>query len=118
MTKLIHSQAGRIIGEYQLEQGVLSIGRAIDSDICVDDITVSSRHALIEVVPSAYLEGLNETYIVDQKSTNGTVIDGKKVKRHLFKNGEVAKIGQHEFRLVDEEALGFEQTRIFIPDDD
>jgi len=118
MTKLVHIQAGTVLKEYPLLEGTVRIGRSADNDICVDDNTVSGHHAVLDVTPSAYLDGVNDIYIVDQRSTNGTVINGRHIKRHLFKHGEVAQIGQHEFKLVDEEALGFEQTMIFIPEDD
>lgn len=118
MTKLVHSQAGRVLGEYSLNEGSLRIGRGKDNDIRIDDLTVSGHHAVIEVLPSEYLEGSNDIYIIDQKSTNGTVVNGRYIKRHLLKPGDVAVIGQNEFGLVDEEALSFERTMIFLPEDD
>ena len=107
-----------MLGEFPMQEGSLSIGRGVDNDICLEDITVSGSHALIEVAPSSYLEGVNDVYIIDKQSTNGTVVNNKHIKRHLFKHGEVAKIGQHEFMLIDEDTLGFEQTMIFIPEDE
>jgi len=118
MTKLVHSQTGAVLGEYPVQKGSLSIGRGSENDICLDDITVSGSHAVIEVTPSTYLDGVNDVYIIDQQSTNGTVINNKHVKRHLFKHGEVARIGQHDFKLIDEDSLGLEQTMVFIPEDD
>lgn len=116
MTKLVHSEGGRVIGEYPLTEGRLTIGRNAENDIRIDDLTVSGRHVVIEVNPSQYLEGTNDVFIIDQNSTNGTVINGKHIKRYLFKHGDIATIGQHELSLIDEEALGFEQTMIYIPD--
>lgn len=118
MTKLVHSENGKVFGEYPLREGILTIGRSPENDIRIDDITVSGRHAMIEVNPSEYLDGVNDIYISDRQSTNGTLINGKYIKRQLFKHGDIAKIGQHEFALVDEASLGFEQTMIYIPDED
>lgn len=118
MTKLVHSQAGNVFGEYPLQVGVVKIGRSADNDIRVNDLTVSGHHVVIEVTPSEYLDGINDVYIADQQSTNGTVINGKYIKRQLFKHGDVAVVGQHEFCLIDEAALGFEQTMVYIPDED
>jgi len=117
MTKLVHSQAGRVLGEYPLREGSLRIGRGKDNDIRLEDLTVSGRHAVVEVQPSEYLEGCNEVYIIDQQSTNGTVVNGRHIKRHILKHGDVAVIGQNEFGLIDEEALSFEQTMLYLPDD-
>lgn len=118
MPKLVHSQDGNILGEYPLDIGSMSIGRNTSNDICINDLTVSGCHVVIEVTPSEYLEGVNDVYIIDQKSTNGTVVNGKHIKRYLFKHGDVAVIGQHELSLIDEETLGFEQTMIYIPDNE
>lgn len=118
MTKLVHSQGGKIFEEFPLLEGVVTIGRSSENDIRVDDITVSGRHAMIEVKPSEYLDGVNDVYISDRQSTNGTMINGKYIKRQLFKHGDIAVIGQHEFALIDEAALGFEQTMVYIPDED
>lgn len=117
MIKLVHSQAGRILGEYVLEEGRVCIGRNESNDIRINDLTVSGCHVVIEISPSLYLEGLNDIYIIDQNSTNGTIINGKNIKKCLFKHGDIAAIGQHEICLIDEEAQGFEQTMIYIPDD-
>jgi len=118
MAKLVHSQAGKVFGEYPLQEGALRIGRGLGNDICLEDLTVSACHALIEVVPSAYMEDVNDVFIIDQKSTNGTIVNGKHIKRHLLKHGEVVAIGQHDFCLIDEETRGLEQTMIYIPDDE
>lgn len=117
MAKLVHSQAGRVLGEYPLNEGSVHIGRGKDNDICLEDLTVSGHHAVIEVQPSEYLEGCNDVYIIDQQSTNGTVVNGRHIKRHLLKHGDVAVIGQNEFGLIDEEALAFERTMVFLPND-
>lgn len=115
MAKLIHSQANKILGEYTLEPGRISIGRSPDNNICLDDLTVSGKHALISIKPSEYIDDVNDVVIEDLQSTNGTVIDGKHIKRYLMKHGDVAHIGQHEFAYIDEDALRFEQTMVFIP---
>ena len=43
-------------------------------------------------------------------------MNGKVIKRHMLKHGEVAKIGSHEFALVDEATRGFETTTVVLPD--
>jgi len=116
MAKLVHTQSGKVIGEYPLVKGSISIGRSKDSDIRLEDITVSGCHAVVEVVTSEYMDNCNDVYLIDQHSTNGTIINGRHVKRHLMKHGEMAVIGQNEFSLIDEESLSFERTMVFIPE--
>lgn len=116
MPKLVHTCDGAFLGEIDLKEGSWLIGRRPDCDIRVDDSTVSGSHALVRVKSSAYMEGLLDVHIEDQGSTNGTIVNGKKVKRHMMKHGEVAHVGSHEFTLVDEGTRGFETTTVILPD--
>lgn len=116
MPKLVHSREGQFLEEITLEEGSWLIGRRPECDIRVDDETISGKHAKITVAPSAYMEGLLDVHIEDLGSTNGTTVNGKVIKRHMLKHGEVAKIGSHEFSLVDEATRGFETTTVILPD--
>lgn len=65
-------------------QKINTIGRATDSDIIIDDPYLSSKHALISKRgPRMIIQDLN--------STNGTFLNGKKVKKpmHLRENDEI-----------------------------
>jgi len=116
MPKLVHSREGQFLEDIPLKEGCWLIGRRPECDIRVDDETVSGKHAKITVAPSAYMEGLLDVHIEDQGSTNGTTVNGKVIKRHMLKHGEVAKVGSHEFSLVDEATRGFETTTVILPD--
>lgn len=115
MAKIVHRREGVIVAEYPLEQGRIMIGRRPECDICIDDITVSGNHASVTVKPSGYMEGLNDIIIEDQGSTNGTIVNGRNVKRHFFKHGEIAFIGSHELTLIDENTQCFETTQVILP---
>ncbi len=117
MPKLVHSREGSFIEELNLEEGSWLIGRRPECDIRLDDETVSGKHALLTVAPSAYMEGLLDLHIEDKGSTNGTLVNGKAIKRHMLKHGEEIKIGEHEFALIDEETRGFETTTVILPED-
>lgn len=117
MPKLVHTRDGHFLEEINLQEGSWLIGRRPECDIRVDDSTVSGKHALITVRPSAFMDDLLDVIIEDQGSTNGTIINGKKItKRHMMKHDEVAHIGSHEFTLVDEATRGFETTTVILPD--
>jgi pSer/pThr/pTyr-binding forkhead associated (FHA) protein len=96
----------------------LRIGRLLENEIRLDDLIVSGRHAQIEVKPSRYLEGSSEVHIEDLGSTNGTLVDGKPIKHHLLKHGEVVRIGTDELTFIDEEVNASDQTVIYLPEDD
>ena len=117
MPKLTHTRDGRFIAEYDLQLGTLSIGRASECDITFDDETVSGQHARITVRKSAYLEGLLDLLIEDQGSSNGTLVNDKRLsKRHMLKHDETVRIGTHAFTLIDEGTRALETTTIILPD--
>ncbi len=71
----------------------LLIGRAADSDLVVDDVLVSRRHAEVRAVDGGAWE------VVDLGSHNGTFVNGQRVDRERFATGDVLMIGRHTFRL-------------------
>lgn len=116
MAKLVHSLEGAAIREYEVVSGSLRIGRGPDNEIRIDDPAVSARHALVTVRPSPYMEGLQDVFVEDLGSTNGTLVNGKPAARHLLKHGDVLRVGTQELRFVDEHGLDPEGTRILLPD--
>lgn len=91
--------AGMDIGrKYDIEVEEMYIGRNDMCEIFVDDEDVSRIHAKIEAT-SDYI------FIEDLGSTNGTLINGEKVKRHRLEDGDRIQIGNHtvlKFNYVDE----------------
>ena len=76
---------------FLLDQPTTSAGRHPDSDIFLDDVTVSRRHAEFR------LEN-NEFQVVDVGSLNGTYVNREPVDSALLANGDEVQIGK--FRLV------------------
>ncbi|MCA1831858.1 MAG: FhaA domain-containing protein [Actinomycetota bacterium] len=78
---------------YPLSKDVLTIGRLDNVDVSLADPGVSRRHAEVR------REG-DEWVVVDLESTNGTVVNGKAVKRHRLKPGDRMSFGETviEFR--------------------
>jgi len=113
MAKLVLSFNGDIVKEYELDKEVLSIGRKPDNDIHIDNLAVSGNHAKILTI-------LNDSFVEDLGSTNGTFIAGNKITKHALQNGESIVIGKHELKYVNESAAGdegeFEKTMIIRPD--
>ena len=118
MSKIIHRFEGKVIKEYSTKIArKLSVGRKEENGICLDDSTVSGNHAVFSIDPSPLVhKHSNDVYIEDLGSTNGTFMDGKKVKRELLKHGDIVKIGQHEFVHVDEDQLRMDKTVILNPE--
>jgi pSer/pThr/pTyr-binding forkhead associated (FHA) protein len=70
---------------------VTHLGRHPDSEISLDDITVSRRHAEIERTPEGYV-------VSDSGSLNGTYVNQERIDRMLLRHGDELQIGK--FRLV------------------
>jgi pSer/pThr/pTyr-binding forkhead associated (FHA) protein len=101
-----------VLGEFSLDKERLLIGRKPENDIQVDNLAVSGQHAAIITI-------LNDSFLEDLDSTNGTFVNGKLVKKHALKHGDVITIGKHELKYVNDEATtddqDFEKTMIIRP---
>ena len=75
---------------YLLDADVTTVGRHPEADIFFDDVTVSRRHAEITRSDTAF-------ELVDQRSLNGTYVNGERVDRAALVNGAEVRIGK--FRL-------------------
>ncbi len=96
--------SGPLIGKmYLLEQAETVIGRADDVDISISDSRISRHHLRI------LIEG-GTPIIEDMGSTNGTFVNGKRIKRHELKNGDKVHISSDTLFKF---ALGDEAERMF-----
>jgi len=113
MAKLILAFNGKTLREYDLDQEIMSIGRKTDNDIHIDNLAVSGNHARILTI-------LNDSFIEDLGSTNGTFINGRKINKHALQDGDTIAIGKHELKYVNESADAgtndFDKTIIIRPD--
>lgn len=107
---------GVVVNRFPLAAGELLIGRQPGCDIQIDDTSVSSRHALLTVRPSRYLEGQTEIVIEDLNSTNGTFVNDRRVERQALAANDTVRIAWNTFRLVDEDAPDFERTAVILPE--
>jgi chromosome segregation ATPase len=69
------------------------IGRATGCELHIDSTSVSRHHALI-------LAGTREAIIEDLNSTNGVILNGRKVTRQVLNDGDIVTIGEIQFRYV------------------
>lgn len=75
---------------YPLDTDVTTVGRHPEADIFFDDVTVSRRHAEITRTGATF-------ELVDQRSLNGTYVNGERVDRAVLRNGAEVRVGK--FRL-------------------
>ena len=77
---------------FALVGDVTTIGRHPDSDVFLDDVTVSRRHAEIRRTPQGGFE------VADAGSLNGTYVDGERIEIAELVEGSQLQVGK--FRLV------------------
>jgi len=94
MAKLILSLDGTVIKEFSLTKERMTIGRKPQNDIHVDNLAVSGEHAAIITI-------LNDSFMEDLGSTNGTLVNGNPVKKHFLQSGDVIEIGKHKLKYVN-----------------
>ncbi|MCA9304694.1 MAG: SpoIIE family protein phosphatase [Phycisphaerales bacterium] len=86
--------------EYTIDRDT-RIGRAVESDICLPDPSVSRRHATILIRQGLW-------YLVDQGSTTGTLLNRQRLEQDEpaeIRKGDTIEIGPWSFRVKDDETI-------------
>ncbi len=110
MAKLILSLEGSMIREVPLDKERIMIGRKPSNEIQIENLAVSGEHACIVTI-------LNDSFLEDMGSTNGTLVNGNPIKKHILQNNDVIEIGKYKLKYVAETPAGhggedFEKTMI------
>jgi pSer/pThr/pTyr-binding forkhead associated (FHA) protein/tetratricopeptide (TPR) repeat protein len=92
---------------FKLGKPLMTVGRTGESDLALDDPSISRRHAQIRISLSA-----DSITVLDLRSSNGTFIDGERVKRGECKPGQVVRFGDLPFRLTREERQAKQGKRL------
>ena len=96
MPRLILTFNKQVIKEYPFLKDSITIGRNDDNGIVIDNLAVSSYHAKIDKVGSAYI-------VTDLQSTNGTFVNDQKVVSHKLSHGDNIIVGKHVILFVASE---------------
>lgn len=110
MAKMILSMDGLVLKEIPLNKERLTIGRKPHNDIQIDNLAISGEHAAIVTI-------LNDSFLEDLNSTNGTLVNGQPIKKHFLKNNDVVELGKYKLKYInDTPAAGapadFEKTMV------
>ena len=115
MAKLILSMDGLVLKEIPLTKERTTIGRKPHNDIQIDNLAVSGEHAVIVTI-------LNDSFLEDLGSTNGTVVNGNPVKKHFLQNNDVVELGKYKLKFIGDaapsgshEKADFEKTMVLRP---
>lgn len=102
MAKLILSFEGAALKTLVLNKERITIGRRPENDIQVDNLAVSGEHAVVTTI-------LNDSVVEDLNSTNGTIVNGQLVQKHLLQNNDVIEIGKHQIKYLVEAKAAYPQ---------
>ncbi|VAW91545.1 hypothetical protein MNBD_GAMMA23-1044 [hydrothermal vent metagenome] len=84
--------------KFSLDSEEISIGRALDNDISVDDEFVSKKHAVIQLMHDELTDRV-DCILIDNDSTNHIYVNSSKVSAHRLEENDRIHIGQNEFRF-------------------
>ncbi len=88
---LIHSDGEREVVHVLARK--TSVGRTPDNDLQIDAKYISRHHAVILAAPA-------HTIIEDLNSTNGVMVNGRRISRQILKDGDQVTIGRAEYRFA------------------
>jgi predicted component of type VI protein secretion system len=112
--KLILSMDGLVLKEIPLTKERTTIGRKPHNDIQIDNLAISGEHSVIVTI-------LNDSFLEDLNSTNGTYVNGQPIKKHFLQNNDVIELGKYKLKYINETpsqttAADFEKTMVLRPD--
>ena len=102
MPKLIVKFESAVIKEVPVANTIVTVGRKSDNDIVIDHPAVSGHHCRV------LLQG--DTYFVeDLNSTNGTMVNDKKIIKAGIHNQDKINIAKHVLLFVDDRAVSAQE---------
>jgi len=90
---VIRSGGGRVGETFPIQGERMSIGRRPESEIFLDDVTVSRDHALL-------VQRGDEYYLDDLGSLNGTYVNRQRVDSHRLEDGDELQIGKYKLSYL------------------
>jgi predicted component of type VI protein secretion system len=104
---------GVVLKEIPVIKERMSIGRKPQNDIQIDNLAISGEHAVIVTI-------LNDSFLEDLNSTNGTFVNGQSIKKHFLKNDDVVELGKYRIKFSTSgsplEPVDYEKTVLVRPD--
>jgi pSer/pThr/pTyr-binding forkhead associated (FHA) protein len=90
---VIRSGGGRVGESFPLERDRMTIGRRPDSDVFLDDVTVSRDHALL-------VRRNGEFYLDDLGSLNGTYVNRRRIESHRLADSDELQVGKYKLAFI------------------
>ena len=90
---VIRAGGGRAGEAFPIDRDRMTVGRRPDSDVFLDDVTVSRDHAVI-------VRRANEYYLDDCGSLNGTYVNRRRIESHRLADGDELQIGKYRLTFL------------------
>ncbi len=103
MPKLILSMDGLVLKEIALDKERLTIGRKPNNDIQIDNLAISGQHAAITTI-------LDDAFLEDLNSTNGTYVNGQPIKKHVLQANDIVELGKYRLKYILDSAKSASAT--------
>jgi pSer/pThr/pTyr-binding forkhead associated (FHA) protein len=100
MPELIVKLGDKLVQRYVFDKDVISIGRARDNDIVIENLSVSRNHARIRRADGKFI-------LTDLNSANGTMVNMVRVTKHEIVDGDLVQIGKHSLQFNGKETTNF-----------
>ncbi|MFN6961423.1 MAG: FHA domain-containing protein [Rhodocyclaceae bacterium] len=114
MAKLILSMDNQVLKEIPIDRERITIGRKPYNDIQIDNLAISGNHAVIVTI-------LDDSFLEDLNSTNGTFVNGRQVRKHFLQDNDVIELGKYRLKYVKEGGARvareeYEKTMVLRPE--
>jgi pSer/pThr/pTyr-binding forkhead associated (FHA) protein len=96
MPEIVVKLGDNVVHRYFFDKDILSIGRARDNDIVIENLSVSRNHARIRRQDGKYI-------LTDLNSANGTYVNGVKITKTEVVDDDVITIGKHKIHFIDKQ---------------
>ncbi len=97
MAVIVVKLGDNVVQRFKIERDVVSIGRARDNDIIVENLSVSRNHARIRFENGTYV-------LTDLNSANGCFVNGVKLTKAELAHDDLVSIGKHKLHFLLEES--------------
>ena len=87
MGKLVLFRSDGTAQDIKLDRERVTIGRRADNDVCLPQAVVSGEHAAVVTI-------LDDSFLEDLRSTNGTLVNGEAVAKHFLRDRDEIDIGR------------------------
>jgi len=93
LAKIIISRECTVEQQVQLSKERMTLGRHRHNDIVLGHPSVSGEHAVIVTI-------LDDSFLEDLHSTNGTFVNGHRIGKHFLQNNDLIKIAKFQVQFV------------------